>query len=106
MVIVMIDLNVTDVNKVLPIMAELRKAAVLQKGYISGNTLVGEEDKSQIRIQTIWQSALEWKEWEKSQTQINIFRKLLPFLLKKSERKIYRYLTYNAEPHIKDEDSV
>jgi heme-degrading monooxygenase HmoA len=105
MVIIMINLSVTDITRVLPTLAELRSAAVRQKGYISGNTLVSVEDKSEIIIQTIWQSSPDWKEWEKSQTQTNIFRKLLPFLKKKSESKIYRYLAYNTDPHIKDEDS-
>ncbi len=105
MVIVITDLRVTEVIKVLPILAELRRESVRQKGYISGNTLVGVDDRSLISIETIWESIKEWKEWVKSPTQIKIFRKLLPFLLEKSKIKIYRYLSYHTEPHITDEDS-
>ena len=105
MVIVMVDLRVTNVLKVLPMLAELKRAVMNQKGYLSGTTMVGVEDRSLITFQTIWESASDWKAWEKSQTQINIFRKIMPFLLEKSEVKIYRYLSYHSEPHIVDEDS-
>ena len=102
MVIVLVDLRVTDVTRVLPTLAELRREAVRQPGYISGNTLVGVEDKSLICIETIWEGVKEWKEWEKSQSQIEIFRKLLPYLSEKSNIKIYRYLSYHTEAHMED----
>ena len=102
MVVVIIDLRVNNVVTILPILRELRKAAMFQPRYISGTTLVGAEDKSLISIETIWESIKDWKQWEKSQTQINLFRKLVPFLLEKSKIKIYRYLSYEAKPHITD----
>jgi len=102
MVVVIIDLRVTDVVRVLPILRELRKGAMFQPRYISGTTLVGVEDRSLISIETIWEGIKDWKEWEKSQTQIKLFRKLAPFLLEKSKIKIYRYLSYEAKPHITD----
>ena len=102
MVVVIIDLRVNDVVKVLPVLRELRKAAMFQPRYISGTTLVGVEDRSLISIETIWESIKDWKQWEKSQTQIELFRKLVPFLLEKSRIKIYRYLSYEAKAHITD----
>ena len=102
MVVVIIDLRVNDVIRILPILRELRKEAMFQPSYISGTTLVGAEDRSLISIETIWESIKDWKQWEKSQTQINLFRKLVPFLLEKSKIKIYRYLSYEAKPHITD----
>ena len=84
------------------VLRELRKAAMFQPRYISGTTLVGAEDRSLISIETIWEGIKDWKEWEKSQTQIDLFRKLVPFLLEKSKIKIYRYLSYEAKPHLTD----
>ncbi len=100
MVIVTVDLRVPEVIKVLPILAKLRKEATQQKGYLSGNTLVGVEDRSLISIETIWQSLMEWKEWEKSETQIKIYGEIMPFLLEKPKVKIYRYLSNRIQPHI------
>ena len=102
MIVVIIDLRVNNVVTILPILRELRKAAMFQPRYISGTTLVGAEDKSLISIETIWESIKDWKQWEKSQTQIDLFRKLVPFLLEKSRIKIYRYLSYEAKAHITD----
>ena len=105
MVIVITDLRVSEIVKVLPILAELRREALRQKGYLSGNTLLGVEDRSLISIETIWESHKDWKEWVKSETQNSIFRKLKPFLKQKSKIKIYRYLSYHTEPHLIDQDS-
>jgi len=102
MVVVIVDLRVTEVIRVLPILAELRREALRQQGYLSGNTLVGVEDQSLICIETIWESVKKWKEWEKSQAQIKIFRKLIPYLSEKSKIKIYHYLSYHTEAHMKD----
>ena len=100
MVVVVIDLRVSDVIKTLPALRDLRREAMRQRGYISGTTLVGAEDRSLISIETIWESIKDWNEWEKSETQMKLFRKILPFLLEKSNIKIYRYLSYHADPHI------
>ena len=102
MIVVIVDLRVNNVLRILPILRELRKEAMFQPRYISGTTLVGVEDRSLISIETIWESIKDWKEWEKSQTQIKLFRKIVPFLLEKSKIKIYRYLSYEAKPHITD----
>jgi len=102
MVIVIVDFKVTEVIRVLPILAELRREALRQQGYISGNTLIGAEDPSQICIETIWESVKEWKDWEKSQAQIKLFRKIMPYLSEKTKIKIYRYLSYHTEAHMED----
>ena len=100
MIVVIVDLRVNNVVRILPILRELRKEAMHQPGYISGTTLVGAEDRSLISIETIWESIKDWREWEKSQTQIKLFRKIVPFLLEKSKIKIYRYLSYEDKPHV------
>lgn len=102
MVVVIIDLQVNNVVKILPMLRELRKEAMHQPRYISGTTLIGVEDRSSVSIETIWESIKDWKEWEKSQTQIKLFRNIVPFLLEKSKIKIYRYLSYEARPHLTD----
>ena len=102
MVIVEVELRINEVIKTLHILREMRTEAIQQPGYISGNTIVGVEDPSLIAIVMIWQSIKEWEAWEKSQTQIKIFRKIVPFMLEKSKIKIYRYLSYQAKPHISD----
>ena len=102
MVVVIIDLRVSDVIKILPALRDLRREAMRQRGYISGTTLVGAEDQSLISIETIWESIKDWNEWEKSETQTKLFKKILPFLLEKSNIRIYRYLSYHADPHITD----
>ena len=102
MVIVEIELRTNEATKILHSLRELRTEAMHQPGYISGNTLVGVEEPSLISIVTIWQSAKEWKAWEKSQTQIKLFKEIAPFLLEKSKIKIFRYLSYEAKPHISD----
>ncbi len=103
MVIVEVELRTEDVVKILHNLRELRIEAMNKPGYISGNTLVGVEEPSLISVVTIWQSIKDWKAWEKSQTQIKIFRKIMPLLLERSRIKIFRYLSYAAKPHISGE---
>ena len=102
MVIVEIELRTKDVLKILHSLRELRIEVMKQPGYVSSNTLVGVEDPTLISIVTIWQSDKDWKTWEKSQTQIKIFKKITPLLLGKSTIKIFRYLSYAAKPHLSD----
>ncbi|MFC1913723.1 antibiotic biosynthesis monooxygenase family protein [Chloroflexota bacterium] len=102
MVIVEVELRTKDVIKILHGLRELRIEVMKQPGYVSSNTLVGVEEPSLISVLTIWQSAKDWKTWEKSQTQIKIFKNIIPLLLEKSKIKIFRYLSYAAKPHISD----
>ena len=102
MVIVEIELRTNDIVKILHSLREMRIEVMKQPGYISSNTLVGVEEPSLISIVTIWQSVKDWKAWEKSQTQIKIFKRIIPLLMEKSKIKIFRYLSYAAKPHISD----
>ena len=103
MIIVEVELRTKEVVKILHNLREMRIEVMKQPGYISSNTLVGVEESSLISIVTIWQSVKDWKAWEKSQTQMKIFRKLMPLLMEKSKITIFRYLSYAATPHLSDD---
>ena len=48
---------------------EFRAGAMNRKGYVSGHTLVSEEDPQSLLVISTWQSLEEWLDWKNSQTR-------------------------------------
>ncbi len=104
MVRVMIERRLKKREDIGRLLLELRMAAMLQKGYISGETLVSTKSDSTILVVSTWQSLGDWKAWEKSEERAEINRRIEAFLAKKPTVKTYRVLSaeeleYLEDPH-------
>ena len=76
----------------IPLLIELRMAALRQPGYISGETLTKAEDPSTITVLSTWRSLKEWQAWEKTEARKKIYQKIEPLLRDKPKVSIYQIM--------------
>ena len=74
----------------MPLLRELRAAAMSQPGYITGETLANTGDPSVISVLSTWQSLGDWKAWEKSEPRIKLYKQIEPFLTEKPKVSVYQ----------------
>ena len=72
-----------------PLLIELRTAAMHQPGYVTGETLTSTEDASIIAVLSTWRSLEDWKAWEKSVSRNKLYQQIEPLLLEKPKVSIY-----------------
>jgi len=78
----------TDFSKLL---RELRSKAIPSPGYISGETLRATDDPHNYIVITKWQSADDWKRWEKNPERKKIQAKIEKLMARPTKTKIYLY---------------
>ena len=71
---------------------ELRKAAVHQPGYVTGETLGNTEDAAIITVVTTWRNLEEWKVWEESGERARLEEQIEPLLLEKPRISLYQIM--------------
>ena len=76
----------------MPLLRELRTAALHQPGYITGEALVSVEDSTIVSTLSTWRSLEEWKVWEKSESRIKLHQKIEPLLIEKPKVSIYQVM--------------
>jgi len=76
----------------LPLLRELRAAAMHQPGYITGETLASTEDRSIISVLSTWRSLEDWKVWEKTEPRIRLYKKVESLLVGKPKVTIYQIM--------------
>jgi heme-degrading monooxygenase HmoA len=59
---------------------ELRARAARHRGYLSGDILQGEEDKSLLIVVCNWTSTKEWNDWAKQPERREILAQMEPLL--------------------------
>ncbi len=74
----------------MPLLRELRAAAMNYPGYITGETLASTGDLSIISVLSTWQSLEDWKAWEKSEPRIKLYKQIEPLLAEKPRVSIYQ----------------
>ncbi len=104
MVRVMIERQLKNREDIGRLLLELRMAAMPQKGYVSGETLVSTRSDSTILVVSTWNSLKDWKAWERSEERAKINRKIEALLSKKPTVKTYQVLSteeleYLEDPH-------
>lgn len=76
-------------GEVAELLKELRAKAVLQPGYISGETLFSvNRPGTHVTIST-WESLREWKAWEKNRDRKEIVNKIDKLLKSKSKVSVF-----------------
>ncbi|MCX7816336.1 MAG: antibiotic biosynthesis monooxygenase [Syntrophales bacterium] len=79
-------------KEVLDLVKELRKLAVNQPGYISGETLVSADDPNKFLVISTWRSIEDWKSWQASPERTAKQSKIDEVTGNVTEYEVYHYL--------------
>ncbi|MBN1841224.1 MAG: antibiotic biosynthesis monooxygenase [Deltaproteobacteria bacterium] len=74
-----------------PLLRELRTMAMLQPGYISGETLRRLDKPDEFLVISTWESAEDWNRWAKSQERNEVQGKIDTVLGGKTEFGIFHH---------------
>ncbi|MDY7032736.1 MAG: antibiotic biosynthesis monooxygenase family protein [Thermodesulfobacteriota bacterium] len=83
--------NENKQKDLLPLLIQLRKKAMQQNGYISGETLRGINDPTEFLVISSWKSIEAWKVWEKDIERKEIQEKIDTILEQKTTFMVYTY---------------
>lgn len=72
-----------------PLLDELRRHAVRQPGYISGETLKRIDGPPETIVISTWNSVDDWKKWLSSQERTDIQTKIDTLLGKETQYQVY-----------------
>jgi len=70
----------------------LRKLAVVQKGYVSGETLRSVDHPDLHLVISTWLNAAAWNAWEVNPERIEIQKQIDALLGKPTEYEMYEYI--------------
>lgn len=76
-------------KSLIPLLRELRAAALKHTGYITGETLVNTEDPSIVATLSTWRDLDDWRAWENSAARVKIAEQIQHLLRKKPKVNIY-----------------
>ena len=71
------------------LLKELRSKAVSSKGYISGETLRALPDLHNYVVVSTWQSADDWKKWEKDPQRRKIQARIEKIVVRPTRTRIF-----------------
>jgi heme-degrading monooxygenase HmoA len=74
------------------LMTQARTKAIKAKGYISGETLRALDDPNQFLVLSNWNSAEDWKAWEKDPERLKLQQDIEPLLMGKEKCTVYTHL--------------
>jgi heme-degrading monooxygenase HmoA len=73
----------------LALLNNLRSDAVGQRGYISGETLVGHDDPQTVLVISLWYSLENWLKWKENKIRKDTESELEKYLAGKTKYEIY-----------------
>jgi len=99
MVRIVIERHLKEGKKgdLMPLLRELRAAAMHQPGYVTGETLASTEDPSTISVLSTWRSLEDWKVWEKSEQRIKLYKQIEQLLVDKPKVSIYQVMAVEGK---------
>ncbi len=74
------------------LMTQARTKAVNAKGYISGETLRALDNPNKFIVLSNWNSADDWRAWEKSPERIKLRQEMEPLLMGKEKCAVYAHV--------------
>lgn len=91
-----------------PLVVRLRSLALVQPGYISGETLkcIDPAGDDEYLVRSTWQSVEDWKTWLHSETRTAIQSKIDTIAGEATEYRIYEPLVGGIMPKYIDKGSV
>ncbi len=72
-----------------PLLDELRKKAMKQPGYVSGETFKRVDGPAETMVISSWRSMEDWKNWIASRDRIDLQSKIDTLIGKKTAYEIY-----------------
>ena len=102
MIRVIIERKLEKVEHISRLLRQIRVAAMSQRGYISGETLVSTEDSHAITVISTWQSLECWQVWEKSEQRVALERQISPILTEPPIVKTYRVMSAEELDYLED----
>lgn len=74
------------------LLIDLRAHAILQKGYITGETLQSREDLNHIVVLSAWHKEADWEAWENDPVRLEHEDKIAEFLTEPEHISIYHFV--------------
>jgi len=102
MIRVIIERKLKKVEHISRLIRQIRVAAMAQRGYISGETLVGTEDTHAIIVISTWKSLEYWQAWEKSEQRVTLDRQIASLLTEPPIVKTYRVMSAEELEYLED----
>lgn len=72
-------------GQLLELLNKLRNELIAQPGYISGELLQSQQDKTAIFALSTWQSELDWHSWKGDPKRLELETKIEPLLTEPSK---------------------
>ena len=98
MIKVIIERKVKKGEDISQLLRELRATAIHEPGYVTGETLVSANNKSDIIVVSTWQNLDLWKAWETSEARAKLYRRIEPLLAEKPKVRVYEILATESKP--------
>ena len=91
-----------------PLVVRLRSLALVQPGYISGETLkcIDPAGDDEYLVRSTWRSVEDWKTWHHSETRTAIQSKIDTLTGEATEYRIYEPLVGGILPNYEETGSV
>ncbi|MGD9320640.1 MAG: antibiotic biosynthesis monooxygenase [Desulfobacteraceae bacterium] len=83
-------------KEVFALVNKFRSEAMLQTGYITGESLISIDDPRKVLVISTWQHMENWLNWKEDPERKAIEAKLQPYLVDQSEYEVYVFGTYPA----------
>lgn len=79
-------------SELAPLLLELRSLAVIQPGYISGETLMNRDDPEEVLVISTWANEESWERWVANEKRQALQKKVDGLLGRETLYQVY----YNA----------
>ena len=83
------------IEEVIAVLKKLRIKAMDQPGYISGETLVNQNDQQCLMVISIWQNIEDWMNWKESDERKEDEAQLERLLKEPAQHEIYEVVSTN-----------
>lgn len=80
-----------DAERLMNVIVLLRAEAMKQAGYVTGETLINNDNPTNVLVISTWNSVETWNAWDASETRTRITREMMLPLLKEP----YTISTFN-----------
>ncbi len=79
-------------SELTPLLLELRALAMVQPGYVSGETLMNSDDPEEVLVISSWTDESSWHRWLENEKRQNVQRRVDALLGRETMYQVY----YNA----------
>lgn len=102
MIRVLIERKLKTREHISKLIRQIRVAAMAQRGYVSGETLVNTEDNGNIVVISTWATIDSWKKWAASEQRAAMDREIEPLLEIPPSIRIYQIISAEEMEYLED----